>query len=149
VAREIGVDEVHAELLPEEKVGRIKALREQNNGRGRLAVVGDGVNDAPALAVADVGLAMGGVGADAAMETADVVILNDDLMVVPWAIALARRVRAIMFLNLAFAVGVITLLAAGALLGLVPMGMGVIGHEGSTLIVVGNSLQILAFRGAR
>ncbi len=153
VAREVGVDEFHAELLPEEKVDHLRALRETNDngrgGRGRLAGVGDGVNDAPALAIADVGLAMGGVGADAALETADVVILNDDLMVVPWAIALARRVRVVMFLNLAFAVGVIALLAAGALLGWVPMGMGVIGHEGSTLIVVGNSLQILAFRGAR
>jgi len=127
----------------EQKVERLGALREEI-GSGGLAVIGDGVNDAPALATADVGLAMGGVGADAALETADVVILNDDLALVPWSLALARRVRVVMFDNLLFAIAVIAVLAVGTAIGWVPMGAGVVGHEGSTIIVVANSLRLLA-----
>ncbi len=149
VARELGVDEAHGDLMPEQKVEHIRAIRAQMQGRGRLAVVGDGVNDAPALASADIGLAMGGVGADAALETADVVVLNDDLRAVPWAMSLARRVRAMMYQNLIFAMLVIAVLAVFALVGAIPMGVGVIGHEGSTLIVVANSLRILGIAGAR
>lgn len=152
LAHRLGIDEVHADLLPEEKVDHLRALRDEmkdgHAGWG-LAVIGDGVNDAPALATADVGLAMGGVGADATMETADVVILNDDLLVAPWGFRLARRARRVMFINLWFALAVIVTLAVFALLGVIPMGIGVIGHEGSTLLVVANSLQLLAFRGPR
>ena len=149
LAAELGVDRVHAGLLPEQKVERLEALREEIGGQGvmsagGLAVIGDGVNDAPALATADVGLAMGGVGADAALETADVVILNDDLSLVPWSLVLARRVRLVMFGNLIFAIGVIAILAVGTAVGWVPMGAGVVGHEGSTIIVVANSLRLLA-----
>ncbi|RMH26639.1 MAG: cation-translocating P-type ATPase [Planctomycetota bacterium] len=147
VARDLGIEEVHGELLPEEKVERLRAIKAEMNGRGRLAVVGDGVNDAPALATADIGLAMGGVGADAALETADVVVLRDDLRVVPWALALARRVRAVMYQNLIFAMLVIAALAVFALAGMIPMGVGVIGHEGSTLLVVANSLRLLGLGG--
>lgn len=160
VAERLGIDErdVRAELLPEGKVEEVRWLKEEatngqrvgagGNGRAHagLAVVGDGVNDAPALALADIGLAMGGIGADAALETADVVVLNDDLRVIPWAFRLARHVQRIMLANLVFATLVIVVLAAFALLGWIPMGVGVIGHEGSTLLVVANSLQILARR---
>jgi len=149
VARELGIDEFHAELLPEQKVEKIKELRRSTARNGRLAVIGDGVNDAPALAAADIGLAMGGIGADAAMETADVVILHDDLRVASWAIRLARRIRLVMYQNLVFALVVIATLAVFALIGWIPMGVGVIGHEGSTLIVVANSLRILAYADAR
>jgi Cd2+/Zn2+-exporting ATPase len=152
LAKRLGIDEVHADLLPEEKVDRLREIREAMHatyGDGGLAVIGDGVNDAPALAMADVGLAMGGVGADATMETADAVILNDDLLVAPWGFRLARRARLVMFVNLWFALAVITALATFALLGVIPMGVGVIGHEGSTLLVVANSLQLLAFAGPR
>lgn len=142
LAADLGVDTVHAGLLPEQKVAHLEALRPT---RGGLAVLGDGVNDAPALATADVGLAMGGVGADAALETADVVILNDDLSLVPWALRLARGVRGIMLVNLLFAIVVIAALATGSVIGWVPMGVGVVGHEGSTIIVVANSLRLLAF----
>lgn len=145
VAGELGITEVHAELLPENKVDHIRRLKSET--KGGLAVVGDGVNDAPALAVADVGLAMGGIGADAALEAADVVVLHDDLDRVPWAIELARRVRSIMTANLLFALSVIAVLATCTLFGWVGLGLGVIGHEGSTIVVVANSLQLLAFRG--
>ena len=147
VANELGIDQAHAELLPEDKVQRIVELKASVQSDGLVALIGDGVNDAPALATADIGLAMGGVGADAAMETADVVLLNDDLRVAPWSFGLARRVRRVMFQNLTFALLVISALAVFALAGLIPMGVGVIGHEGSTLIVVVNSLRILAIDG--
>ncbi|HMN96792.1 MAG TPA: cation-translocating P-type ATPase [Phycisphaerales bacterium] len=150
VARELGIDEVHAELLPEGKVEALERMRDQAIGHahaeGTLAVVGDGINDAPALAVADVGLAMGAIGADAALETADVVLLHDDLARIPWSIGLARRVRRIMLANLLFAIAVIAALATLTLLGSLPLGLGVVGHEGSTLLVVANSLRILAHR---
>jgi Cd2+/Zn2+-exporting ATPase len=157
LADQLGIEHVRAELLPEDKVEEIRKIRAASTeagahggrgggGYGGLAVVGDGVNDAPALAVADVGLAMGGIGADAALETADVVLLHDDLNRVPWAFGLARRVKRIMIANLAFAITVIATLAVFTLLGKVPLPLGVIGHEGSTLLVVANSLRLLAHR---
>jgi Cd2+/Zn2+-exporting ATPase len=148
VANEVGIEVVYAELLPEQKVERLRELKTLE-GAGSLAIVGDGVNDAPALAVADVGLAMGGIGAGAALEAADVVVMNDDLSRIPWAFALAHRVRSTMIANLTIAVGVILVLGTLALLGVVPLGLGVVGHEGSTLVVVGVSLTVLGFRGPR
>jgi Cd2+/Zn2+-exporting ATPase len=143
LALELGITDVHAQLLPEDKVAEIRAIRARSTG-GSLAVVGDGINDAPALAVADVGLAMGGIGADAALETADVILLHDDIDRIPWSIALARRARRIMLANLIFAIAVIATLATLTILGSVPLWMGVLGHEGSTLLVVANSLRLLA-----
>jgi Cd2+/Zn2+-exporting ATPase len=152
LARDLGIENVHAELLPDDKVEEIRKIRatSQSSGAGGgLAVVGDGVNDAPALAVADVGLAMGGIGADAALETADVVLLHDDLNRVPWSFGLARRVRRIMIANLVFAIGVIIVLATFTVIGKVPLPVGVIGHEGSTLLVVANSLRLLGHRAPK
>jgi Cd2+/Zn2+-exporting ATPase len=154
LAKQLGIEAVHAELLPEEKVQEIRRLRESqgnpeltpNGVRGGLAVVGDGVNDAPSLAVADVGLAMGGIGAEAALETADVVLLHDDLNRIPWSIGLARRVKRIMIANLAFATIVIAALALVTVAMGIPLSLGVLGHEGSTLLVVANSLRLLAHR---
>jgi len=146
LAEELGIDFVRADLLPEDKVGHIEAFRAEGGAEGGLAVVGDGVNDAPALAVADVGLAMGRIGADAALETADVILLHDDLDRIPWSFDLARRVRHTIISNLAFATLVIAALAVFTILGRVPLSMGVLAHEGSTLIVVGNSLRLLAHR---
>lgn len=146
LATQLGIENVQAELLPEDKVEQIKRIRNAPDHGGGLAVIGDGVNDAPALAVADVGLAMGGIGADAALETADVVLLHDDLNRIAWSFDLARRVKRIMIANLSFSTGVIAILAMFTLLGKVPLPIGVIGHEGSTLLVVANSLRLLAHR---
>jgi Cd2+/Zn2+-exporting ATPase len=145
LAQELGIENVQAELMPEEKVEHIRQIRAVPD-HGGLAVIGDGVNDAPALAVADVGLAMGGIGADAALETADVVLLHDDLNRIAWSFGLARRVKRIMLANLTFAIGVIAVLAVFTLLGQIPLPLGVIGHEGSTLLVVANSLRLLTHR---
>jgi Cd2+/Zn2+-exporting ATPase len=145
LAARLGIEHVHAELLPEQKVAHIERLRRDQPAGHSLAVVGDGVNDAPALAVADVGLAMGHIGADAALETADVILLHDDLDRVPWSIGLARRVKRTIIVNLAFATLVIAVLAVLAVIGL-PLSLGVLGHEGSTLVVIGNSLRLLMHR---
>jgi Cd2+/Zn2+-exporting ATPase len=138
-----GVDEVRAELLPEEKV---LAVRELLETYGTVAMVGDGVNDAPALAVATVGIAMGAGGSDVALETADVVLMSSDLSRLPYALGLGRRAMSVVRQNLAFAMAVIAVLIGSALLNLVSLPLGVIGHEGSTVIVVLNGLRLLGYR---
>jgi Cd2+/Zn2+-exporting ATPase len=143
IANRTGVDEFHAGLLPQDKVRLLKVLR---NRFGVTAMVGDGVNDAPALAVADVGIAMGGAGTDVALETADVVLMADNLAHLPYAIGLARRARRTVWQNLAFSLAVIVFLVATAFGAQLPLTMGVIGHEGSTVIVVLNGLRLLGFR---
>ena len=136
----LGVDEVRAGLLPHEKVEAIRELQERY---GPVAMVGDGVNDAPALATAALGVAMGAAGADVALESADVLLMGDDLRRLPRTFGLARRARTIVRQNLVFASAVMATLVAVALFGAVPLPLGVVGHEGSTLIVVANSLRLL------
>lgn len=143
VAGEIGVDEVHAELLPEDKTRVLAELRDRY---GPVAMVGDGVNDAPALAAADVGIALGAAGTDVALETADVVVMGDDLEALAHAQDLARRARTIVRQNLAFAVSVMVVLITLALAGSIGLTAGVIGHEGSTVVVVFNGLRLLRDR---
>ncbi|MDF2629211.1 MAG: putative cadmium-transporting ATPase [Symbiobacteriaceae bacterium] len=143
VAQVVGVDEVHAELLPEDKLRLISELEARY---GPVAMVGDGVNDAPALARATIGIAMGGVGSDVAMETADVVLMADELEKIAEAIGLARRARGIVLQNLTFAVGVISTLVVLTLIGGLNLPLAVIGHEGSTILVAFNGLRLLVTR---
>jgi len=155
VAKALGIDRWHAELLPADKVEHVQKLKGElaSGKRTAVGVIGDGVNDAPALAAADVSIAIGSIGSDAALESADIVLLSDDLSVVPWALALARRARRTITINLAFALSAIVIMAIATLVGSrighpMPLWLGVLGHEGGTLLVVGNSLLLLIYPGS-
>jgi Cd2+/Zn2+-exporting ATPase len=139
----LGVDEVRAELLPEQKVEAVRSLQATH---GPVAMIGDGVNDAPALATASLGVAMGAAGTDVALESADVLLMGDDLGRLPAALLLAKRARGVVWQNLAFAFGVMALLMIFSIAGEVPLPLGVVGHEGSTLLVVANGLRLLVRR---
>jgi Cd2+/Zn2+-exporting ATPase len=140
IGKEAGIDEIHAGLLPDQKVRIVEDLVCRY---GHVAMVGDGVNDAPALAAASVGIAMGAAGTDVALETADVVLTADDLLRLPYAIVLGRRALAVVKQNLIFALGVIVSLVVADLFGRINLPMGVVGHEGSTLLVTVNGLRLL------
>ena len=149
IARQAGIDEVYANLLPEHKLELVKKLREQHT----VAMIGDGVNDAPALATAQVGIAMGAGGTDVALETADVVLMSSDLGRLPFTLQLSRKANQIIRQNVIFSIGVIVLLVLSTILApivwpgfLLPLPLGVVGHEGSTLVVVLNGLRMLRLR---
>jgi len=142
IADAVGLDEVHAGLLPEDKV---TAMEELGQRYGRVAMVGDGVNDAPAMARATVGIAMGGAGIDVALETADVALMADDLSRLPFAVALSRASRRIIRQNLFVSLGVVALLIPATLFGWAGIGLAVLIHEGSTIVVVINALRLLAY----
>ena len=142
LAKELGLDDVRAELLPQDKV---EAIRDLQRKYGPVAMIGDGINDAPALATADLGIAMGSAGSDVAHESADVVLMKDDLSRLTGALQLAKQARTVIWQNLVFAFIVIAVLVISTLTPGFDMKMtyGVIGHEGSTLLVVANGLRLL------
>lgn len=140
IARETGVSLVYAGLLPEDKVKQVQLLREQY---GQVLMVGDGVNDAPALAVATVGMGMGVSGSGTALEVADVVLMNDNIEEIAWVIRQARRAQRTVKQNMFFAITVILALIAGNFLQDVALPLGVVGHEGSTILVILNGLRLL------
>jgi Cd2+/Zn2+-exporting ATPase len=142
VGKEIDVDEVKADLLPEDKV---RVIREMAGAYGQVAMVGDGVNDAPALANATVGIAMGGAGTAVALETADVALMGDDLAKLPFAVGLSRMASVVIRQNLCISLGVIVFLIVATTTGYFGIGLAVFLHEGSTLVVLANALRLLSF----
>ncbi len=142
-ARELGVDEVRAELLPAGKVEAVESLLQAETGRGKLAYVGDGINDAPVLARADVGVAMGSMGSDAAIEAADIVILDDDLRKIPATVRIARRTMGIVRANIVLALAVKALVMVLGALGLANMWMAVFADVGVAILAILNSMRTL------
>ena len=140
VAARVGVDEVHAGLLPEDKLDIVARLQAEGHV---VAMVGDGVNDAPALAAADIGVAMGAAGTGVAIETADIALMRDDLLKLPQAVRLARRTVSTMRQNIVIALVVVGTLLAGVLFGGVTMAVGMLVHEASVLVVIVNAMRLL------
>ena len=143
VAAEVGVDEVRAQLLPEDKLTEVARLQAEGH---TVAMVGDGVNDAPALATADIGVAMGAAGTGVAIETADIALMKDDLLKLPQAVDLARRTVRVMRQNIAIALITVVILLAGVFAGGVTMAIGMLVHEASVLLVIGNAMRLLRRR---
>ncbi|HHV20274.1 MAG TPA: cation-translocating P-type ATPase, partial [Propionibacterium sp.] len=143
VAAQVGVDEVRAGLLPEDKLEAVAELRRQGY---TVAMVGDGVNDAPALATADIGVAMGAAGTGVAIETADIALMKDNLLKLPEAVSLARRTVNNMRQNITVALVTVAALLAGVLFGGVTMAIGMLVHEASVLVVIVNAMRLLRRR---
>ncbi|ADB42725.1 heavy metal translocating P-type ATPase [Spirosoma linguale] len=142
IAKEVGLTDALGDLLPEAKVEAVQKLREQE---GKVAMVGDGVNDAPAMAKSTVGIAMGAAGSDVALETADIALMGDQLEKLPFAIGLSRAARRIIRQNLYISLGMVAVLIPLTILGIARIGLAVVAHEGSTLLVVFNALRLLAY----
>jgi Cd2+/Zn2+-exporting ATPase len=140
LAAAVGVDDVRAGLLPADKVDAVTALKKEF---GTVAMVGDGINDAPALAAADVGIAMGAAGTDAALETADVALMADELLKIPYALRLSRATVRNIRANIAFSIGLKGAFLVMAIFGLATLWMAVVADMGASLIVIANALRLL------
>ncbi|HSB92577.1 MAG TPA: heavy metal translocating P-type ATPase, partial [Flavitalea sp.] len=143
IAKDIGITDAWGNLMPEQKVEAITKLRSSEK---KVAMVGDGVNDAPAMAKSTVGIAMGAAGSDVALETADIALMADKLENLPFAIGLSRKAHSIIKQNLVISLGMVVILVPLTILGIAHIGPAVIGHEGSTLLVVFNALRLLAYK---
>ena len=142
IAREIGLDQASGELLPQDKLAELNRLRDQLTGKGRLLYAGDGINDTPVLASADIGIAMGGLGADAAIETADVIIMGDEPSKIASGIRIARRTNRIATENIVFAIAVKVLVMILSVMGHVELWAGVFADVGVCMLCVLNTLRI-------
>jgi len=145
IAKEAGLDQVRANLLPQDKQ---VAIQELQKGIGPTAMVADGINDAPALAQSDLGVAMGGAGTHTAMEAADLVVMNDDLRRLPEAIRLSRRTHAVLWQNIALALGIKAVFLVAAVFGSASMWMAVFADMGASLLVIFNGLRLLRVKAA-
>ncbi|HEX9027248.1 MAG TPA: HAD-IC family P-type ATPase, partial [Clostridium sp.] len=143
VAKQLGIDEVYTELLPDQKVEKLELLDKEKSSKGKLVFVGDGINDAPVLARADIGIAMGGVGSDAAIEAADVVIMTDEPSKIAVSIKIAKKTRTIVMQNIFFALGVKFILLVFIALGMGTMWEAVFGDVGVTVLAVLNSMRAI------
>lgn len=143
VGHQLGLDEVHAELLPHEKVEQVEKWDGNKSKNEKLIFVGDGINDTPVLARADIGMAMGGLGSDAAIEAADVVIMTDEPSKIPEAIKIAKRTRKIVWQNIIFALGVKAVFLSLGAFGIATMWEAVFSDVGVTLIAVLNAMRVL------
>jgi len=143
LAGQVGIEHQSAEMLPEEKMHAIRDLRERY---GPVAMVGDGINDAPALAAASVGIAMGLNGTDTALETADVVLMRDDLSMLPLLLRLSRKTMVVVRQNIAFALAVKLLFLGLSVAGVATLWMAVLADDGAALLVILNGLRLLSFK---
>ena len=143
VAKELGVDEVHSELLPADKVAKVEELLKAKSDKEKLAFVGDGINDAPVLGRADIGIAMGAMGSDAAIEAADVVLMDDDPLQIPKAAKISRKCLGIVYQNIVFAIGVKLICLALGALGIANMWLAIFADVGVMIIAVLNAIRAL------
>ena len=140
IGKSTGIDEIHASLLPEDKLDVVARLQKEGH---TIAMVGDGVNDAPALATADIGVAMGAAGSAVAVETADIALMGDNLLKLPEAVGLAKRTASVMRQNIGIALVTVVVLLAGVFASGVTMSIGMLVHEASVLVVIANAMRLL------